>query len=191
MATALPRCTEILPRESSNVPTGRIADTVTLDETDRHRRRIALTSDGGIEFLLDLPSTRLLKDGDRLLLTDDRVLRVRAAAEPLLEVRGEDSTHLLRLAWHLGNRHQPSEIHRERLVIRHDHVIAAMLRELGAEVREIDASFDPEGGAYDGPGHTHQHAEHGHPRAHHAPQRDDDADESAVHRHDPARSSSP
>ena len=42
--------------------------------------------------------------------------------------------HLVRLAWHLGNRHLPVQVEADRLLIREDHVIEAMLRGLGATV---------------------------------------------------------
>ncbi len=61
-------------------------DTVTLDHDARHRRRMRLVTDGGFEFLLELPEARLLHDGDRLLLEDGRAVLVRAAPEPLLEL---------------------------------------------------------------------------------------------------------
>ncbi|MGB0905679.1 MAG: urease accessory protein UreE, partial [Mangrovicoccus sp.] len=72
----------------------------------------------------------------------------------LLEVRG---AHLLRLAWHIGNRHTPCEIQSDALLIRDDHVIAAMLTTLGAKISKIDAPFQPEGGAY-GHGRTFGHS---------------------------------
>ncbi|MEL7429721.1 MAG: urease accessory protein UreE, partial [Pseudomonadota bacterium] len=87
------------------------ADTITLDETARHRRRVRMVSDNGIEFLLDLPEARLLRHGEGIELDDGRVIEIIAAPEALFEVRGKDFRHLLQLAWQLGNRHLPSEIH--------------------------------------------------------------------------------
>lgn len=133
------------------------ADTITLDETARHRRRIKLTSDNGIAFMLDLPEARLLRHGEGLVLSDGRVIEVRAAPERLMEVRGHDTRHLLALAWQIGNRHLAAQIEPERILIRHDHVIRDMLEGLGATVIEIDASFDPEGGAYGDKHHDHHH----------------------------------
>ena len=63
--------------------------------------------------------------------------------------------HLVRVAWHLGNRHLPTQIMPKGLRIRRDHVIEAMVKGLGARVIEIEAPFDPEGGAYAGGGHAH------------------------------------
>ena len=132
------------------------ADTITLDEGQRHRRRMAMVSDNGIAFLLNLPEARLLRDGDGLVLEDGRVVRVLAKPEPLLEIRGRDAAHLLALAWHLGNRHLPTMIEGSRLLIRRDAVIRAMVEGLGGAVAETEAPFDPQGGAYEG-GHAHGH----------------------------------
>lgn len=131
-------------------------DHITLDETERHRRRKKMTSDSGIEFLLDLPEARLLRHGDGLLLQDGRVIEVRAKPELLLEVTASSPRHLLALAWQIGNRHLPADITEQRIRIRRDHVIADMLAGLGATVTEIEAPFDPESGAY-AEGHHHHH----------------------------------
>ncbi len=137
------------------------ADTITLDETDRHRRRMKMTSDGGIAFLLDLPEARLLRHGEGLKLSDGRVIEVKAEPEALYEVTARDTGHLVQLAWQIGNRHLAADITAERIRIRADHVIRDMLEGLGATVVEIEASFDPEGGAY-GDAHKSHHREHDH-----------------------------
>ncbi len=132
-------------------------DTITLDETARHRRRLKMMSDGGIEFLLDLPEARLLRHGEGIELSDGRIIEVIAEPEPLYEVRAESQHHLLQLSWQLGNRHLPTQILENHLRIRQDHVIKDMLEGLGATVTEITASFDPEGGAYGGHHRGHSH----------------------------------
>jgi urease accessory protein len=142
--------------------TGAPADTVVLGFDDRHRRRTAMTGTRGLEFLLDLENAVALRGGDALVLDDGRLIEVVAAPEPLLEIRGSDPHHLVRVAWHLGNRHLPTQIMLKALRIRRDHVIEAMLRGLGARVIEIEAPFDPEGGAYAGDGHAHSPDPHGH-----------------------------
>ena len=136
---------------------GEAADTITLDEAQRHRRRMAMVTDNGIAFLLDLPEARLLGEGDAIVLSDGRLVEVRAKPEALLAVRGHDPTHLLALAWQIGNRHLPCQIEGDRLILRRDHVVAEMLRGLGGNVEEIEAAFDPLGGAYGTHGHGHAH----------------------------------
>src|ERR1700753_3065308 len=149
------------------------ADTIVLDFDDRHRRRTTMTGTRGLEFLLDLENAVALRGGDALVLEDGRLIEVVAAPEPLIEIRGSDPHHLIRVAWHLGNRHLPTQIMPRGLRIRRDHVIEAMVKGLGARVIEIEAPFDPEGGAYDGGGHAHLppsephgHAAHDHSHDH-------------------------
>jgi urease accessory protein len=155
------------------------ADTVVLDFDDRHRRRMAMTGTRGLEFLLDLENAVALRGGDALVLEDGRLIEVVAAPEPLAEIKGADPHHLIRVAWHLGNRHLPTQIMPRGLRIRRDHVIEAMVKGLGARVIEIEAPFDPEGGAYatasdhashDHASHdhsAHNHSAHGHGDHHH------------------------
>src|SRR5215469_9591559 len=164
------------------------ADTVVLDFDDRHRRRMAMTGTRGLEFLLDLENAVALRGGDALVLEDGRLIEVVAAPEPLLEIKGADPHHLIRLAWHLGNRHLPTQMMPKALRIRRDHVIEAMVKGLGARVIEIEAPFDPEGGAYAGAthdhGHPHDHAgDHDHHRDHHHEHGDHDHDHHHHHGH--------
>jgi urease accessory protein len=170
------RATQVRSQHRWNEPP---ADTVVLDFDDRHRRRMAMTGTRGLEFLLDLENATVLRGGDALVLDDGRLVEVVAAPEPLIEIRGTDPQHLVRVAWHLGNRHLPTQITARGLRIRRDHVIEAMVKGLGARVIEIESPFDPEGGAYAGGGHAHRpdsaphphtgdgHAAHDHGHRHH------------------------
>lgn len=152
-------------RPAGHWPNEKAIGTLTLDFDARHRRRIRLTADHGEDVLLDLPKTVAMADGDGLLLDDGNWLRIRAAAEPLIEVRHADRHQLMRLAWHLGNRHLPTEIRGNVLLIRPDHVIEDMLRGFGAELLKIEAPFQPEGGAYGSSQHSHHHGEDEHDHA--------------------------
>jgi len=148
-------------RPAGHWPQERAAGALTLDFDGRHRRRIRLTTDQGEDVLLDLPKAVAMGEGDALQLDDGRLLKVRAAAEPIVEVRHKEPDQLMRLAWHLGNRHLPTEIRDQMLRIRPDAVIEAMLHGFGAELVKVRAPFQPEGGAYGGHGHDHNHADDG------------------------------
>jgi len=126
------------------------ADTIALDYDGRRQRRRVLTAAGGLAFLLDLPRSTLLRDGDGLVLEDGRVVVVRAAAEALTEARAQSPEALTRAAWHLGNRHLPVEVRADALRLRPDPVIEDLLARLGLALRPIMAAFEPEGGAYQG-----------------------------------------
>jgi len=127
-----------------------MVDAVTLAYVDRHRRRIRLVADSGVAFLLDLPRAQHFADGDGLELDTKGYVRVCAALEPVLEIDAVDRAGLLRIAWHLGNRHLAVQVVGDRLRIREDHVIAEMVSGLGGRITRIEAAFDPEFGAYAG-----------------------------------------
>ena len=149
-------------RPAGHWPQEKAAGALTLDFDGRHRRRLRLTTDQGEDVLLDLPKAVAMGEGDALQLDDGRLLKVRAAAEPIVEVRHKEPDRLMRLAWHLGNRHLPTEIRDQMLRIRPDAVIEAMLHGFGAELVKVRAPFQPEGGAYGGHGHHHDHEDGGH-----------------------------
>src|SRR5690349_7968878 len=90
-------------------------DIVRLGFTERHRRRVAMTGEGGTRFLLDLPEAAALRDGDGLRLDDGRIVLVRALPEQLAEIAATTPAALTRLAWHLGNRHLPTQLLGDRL----------------------------------------------------------------------------
>jgi urease accessory protein len=168
MEESIPRATAVAA--VGTWPEDQARDTVTVDFDDRFRRRKLYTAEGGLAFLLDLPEAQVLKEGDGLALATGGFVRVKAAAEPLVEVTAATPEHLLRLAWHLGNRHLPAEIADGRILIRHDHVIVRMLEGLGATLAKVDAPFNPEGGAYGehnrAPAHPHGHHHHEHVHQH-------------------------
>ena len=156
----------------------RVADAVTLDHEGRQRRRIALQGEGGLAFLLDLDKATQLDDGDAVKLEDGRLVAVKAAPERLLEVTAENPLRLLRVAWHVGNRHTPAEITAEAVYIQDDHVLAEMIRGQGCTARPVLRPFRPERGAYDHDcGHDHGHGSH----THHAHDRHDEHDRAGAH----------
>jgi urease accessory protein len=127
-------------------------DRVVLDAGDRHRRRIVLKGEQGTDFMLDLDEAVSLRDGDGIVLDEGTMVLVAGQAEPLAEIAGPTPLALVRLAWHLGNRHADVQIAGDRLRIRRDHVLEEMAAGLGALVSLVEAPFDPEDGAR---GHSH------------------------------------
>ena len=150
------RVTTVL--SAGNWPADAAVGEVTLAFDQRHRRRIRMTDDAGEPFLLDLAKAVVLADGDGLALDGDGFIRVRAAAEPVADVRAETAAETARLAWHIGNRHTTMQVLADgTLRIHDDHVLVAMLEGLGAFVTRRLAPFTPEPGAYAGAGDGHGH----------------------------------
>ena len=157
------RSAQLLPSGTWDPARGR--DQVWIDFDRRHRRRIVLRTEAGHDLLLDLPQAARLRHGDGLLLDDGGIVVVQARPEPLLDIHAHDAAALVRIAWHLGNRHQAAQICADHLFIRREPVLKDMLEGLNASVVEIDGPFDPEGGAYGGAHNDHH--EHEAPTADH------------------------
>jgi urease accessory protein len=156
----------------------RLTGSVMLGADQRRIQTGQLTAANGTAIGFMLPEPVLLRMGDALELDDGSLIEVVIEPEPLIEARGKDVTHLARLAWHLGDRHVPVQIMTNRLRLRRDAALEAMLTGLGARLTPIEAPFDPEGGAYatsqvhDHHGHDHghrghDHGHHGHEHHHH------------------------
>lgn len=164
---SLIRAIEVLP--PGKWPADMAVDRLVLNYDERHRRRLRYIAVGGTTFLLDLPRAAVLRAGDGLRLEDGRIVSVEASPEQLVEVTAPDSAALVRLAWHIGNRHLPAQLETQRILIREDAVIENMLRGLGATVKHVMEPFTPEAGAYDSgsqtSSHSHNH-EHSHDQGH-------------------------
>lgn len=133
-------------------------DLVVLQHDERRLRRKMLRLVHGDEILVDFAQTTTLEDRQALQLEDGRLVEVIAAEELLFEVRAKDPGHLLRLAWHIGNRHTPAQLEPDRILIKRDHVLKTMLEGLGATLVSVSEPFNAEHGAY----HGHAHGDGGH-----------------------------
>jgi urease accessory protein len=131
-------------------------DRVVLVHDERRLRRKLLRTAGGREFMIDLPRTVTLEHAQLLQLDGGDTIEVIAAHELLYEIRGTSPAHLVRLAWHIGNRHASAQLEQTRILIKRDHVLKTMLEGLGATVADVTEPFLAEHGAY------HSHGEHDH-----------------------------
>ncbi len=145
------------------------APTLELDWDTRSKSRFSATDSTGREIGVVLARGTTLRGGDVLVAEDGTLLRVIAAAQPVLQVRhcAEHGSpfDLLRAAYHLGNRHVPLELQPTLLQFEPDPVLADMLRRQHLLVNEAQAAFEPEGGAY-GEGAGHGHHDHAHAHEH-------------------------
>jgi urease accessory protein len=159
----MPRVAKIVAAGSGD---GRpVVDTVILDPEQRRAPRGVVTGVKGTRCEFDLDKPVALRMGDLLVLDDGSMVEVVAQAEPLIEARAKELTALARLAWHLGDRHVAVQLFANRLRVRRDPAIEALLARLGAKIVAIEAPFDPEAGAYAGAHGGHDHGYH-HPDHH-------------------------
>lgn len=123
---------------------------LTAEERTRTRHRFDVPEEQILFFRL--PRGIILQDGDFLKAESGELIEILAKPEPVLTVLADNSLTLLRVAYHLGNRHVPVEITPDYLHLKPDSVLAEMLIHLGVEIKEEIKPFQPEVGAY---GHHH------------------------------------
>ena len=146
----------------------RRAPTVMLDWDTRQKSRFDAIDSTGRTLGVFLPRGTVVRGGDVLVVEDGSWVRVQAAPQAVLRITA-CATHgspfdLMRAAYHLGNRHVPSELQPDHLKIEPDHVLADLMRAMHMTVQAVSEAFEPEGGAYGDNamlGHSH-HGHHGH-----------------------------
>lgn len=123
--------------------------TLSLTAEERTRSRYSFETQEGQAVYLQLPRGTVLHQGDLLAdSTGKMLIRVVAAAEPVLTVTAKTTLDLLRGAYHLGNRHVSLEITPAYLRLAPDPVLRSLLEHMGLQVIEEIAPFQPESGAY-------------------------------------------
>lgn len=149
-------------RERFGGPARQIAsrDHLLLPFERRQRSRQRATLASGTEVAIDLPRGQVLRGGDLLVASDERVVEVVAETETVIHVEAESAQALARAAYHLGNRHVAVQVGEGWLRIVADRVLERMLEGLGMKLSPLQAAFEPEAGAY-GAHHRHDN-ESGH-----------------------------
>lgn len=179
-----------LTKRLGPIAADRAIDTLTLPFERRMLGRLRATSDAGRDLGLFLDRGLVLRDGEGLRAESGEVVRIRAAAEPVVTARIALGLPLARLAYHLGNRHVQLALGEDEeggfVRFPPDHVLEALAERLGARLERHQAPFDPEPGAYrqaGGHGHDHSHV-HSHVHSHghaHGPSHDPDHQQAHGH----------
>lgn len=127
---------------------------------DRQRWRLAAMLPNGRAVAVILPRTEHMQHGDILCGDQGERVVVQAAVEELFCIQASSPFELMRIVYHLANRHVRAMLSTEAVWIQPDPVLADMVRRLGGSVTVVQQAFIPEGGAYaagQGGGHHHHH----------------------------------
>ncbi len=124
----------------------------------RQRSRLAAMLPSGRAVAIVLPRGDVMNPGDVLLSTCGQRLRIQAQPESLLRISAPNAFELMRVTYHLANRHVKAMLTPEAIYIEPDAVLQQMVQFLGASVKPVIQPFLPEAGAYS-PGHRHHHGE--------------------------------
>ena len=122
---------------------------LTLSSDQRRIIRGKRISDCDQELHLQLPREGKLNDSD-ILLTNHKNLYVKIIAqkENLLEIKGKTDLELIKVAYHLGNRHVEIEINENVLLTKNDYIIENLLKNFEIICTKVKKKFFPEIGAF-------------------------------------------
>ena len=122
---------------------------LTLSSAQRRIFRGKRLSDCNEELHLQLPREGKLNDGDILLTNQKKIfVRVIAQKENLIEIRAKSSFELIKVAYHLGNRHVEVEIYDDILFTKSDYLIEELLKNFEVNLIKVEKKFFPEIGAF-------------------------------------------
>ncbi len=175
----MPRATKVLragePRSAG------ADDTLILDFAQRQTKHGFFFTGKGTCIEFDFAEPPALATDDVLVLDDGGLIEIVADLELLIEARMADPAALARIAWRLGNRHVPVQIFANRLRLRRNPEIEALLAGAAAKLTPLTAPFEPDGASAPA-NHAHHHGhDHAHDHGHH---HDHGHDHARDHGHD-------
>jgi urease accessory protein len=132
-----------------------------LSYGDRQRSRLAAMLPNGKAVAVILARGENMQHGGVLCGEQGERVVVQAAVEELMRIRASNTFELMRIVYHLANRHVRAMLTPESAFIEPDSVLADMVRRQGGLVDLVQEAFVPEGGAYSAgqgaAGHHHHH----------------------------------
>jgi urease accessory protein len=131
---------------------GKERDTLRLSWEERRWTRRRVTTTGGREVALALPTGSVLRPGEIVAVEGDWYLTIEGCPEPVLTVAPRDSTEAIRIAFEVGNRHFPLAVDGERLLVPDDSAMVQLLSRLSVRWERGQLVFDPVGMSHQ---HTH------------------------------------
>ena len=122
---------------------------LTLCSEQRKILRGRKFSDCNKELFLQLPREGIIKDGDIFRTNQESIfICVKARIENLFQIYTSSKLNMLKITYHLGNRHVRMEINENYLFVKEDHAIKNLLESFDAEIKLVNKKFFPEIGAF-------------------------------------------
>src|SRR5436190_689635 len=106
---------------------GKERDTLVLTWEERRWTRKRVTTSGGRDIALALPTGTLLRPGDVVAVDTGWYLAIEGRPEPVLAVWPRDCGEAIRIAFDVGNRHFPLAIDGECLLVPDDTAMEHLL----------------------------------------------------------------
>ena len=128
---------------------GKARDTLCLSWEERRWTRKRVTTTGGREVALALPTGSVLEPGAILAVEERWYLVVEGRPEAVLAAFPSSHPEALRIAFDVGNRHFSLGMEDGALVVPDDPAMSQLLSRLGVRWERREAVYSPLGGAGD------------------------------------------
>ena len=120
---------------------GKRTEWIELDWEELSKRILRMESDQGTDVAVRLDQEEPLHYGDILFEDDKRRIAVRTKLEPVIVIRPKDMVEMGKAAFELGNRHTPSLIESNEIIVRADHTLNSLLDEVGVAYETTERRF--------------------------------------------------
>lgn len=98
-------------------------------------------TDQGTDIALRIEGEEPLQYGDLLFEDEQRRIAIRTKLEPVIVITPKDMYEMGKAAFELGNRHTPSLIANNEIIVRADHTINPLLDEIGVHYETTERRF--------------------------------------------------
>lgn len=120
---------------------GKKTEWIELEWEELSKRILRTETDQGTDIALSLDQEEPLEYGDVLFEDDNRRIVVRTKMESVIVISPKNMTEMGKAAFELGNRHTPSLIEENEIIVRADHTLNKLLDEVGVEYETTERRF--------------------------------------------------
>lgn len=120
---------------------GKKTEWIELDWEDLSKRILRIETDHGTDVAIRINQEDPLQYGDILFEDTERRIAIRTKMEPVIVIRPKNMTEMGKAAFELGNRHTPSLIDEDEIVVRADHTLNKLLDEVGVAYETTERRF--------------------------------------------------
>lgn len=114
---------------------------IELDWEHLSKRILRAETTGHTDIALRIDQEEPLQYGDVLFEDEDRIIAIRTKMEPVIVIKPKDMTEMGKAAFELGNRHTPSLIENNEIIVRADHTLKPLLEEVGVAFETTEKRF--------------------------------------------------
>ncbi|WP_281216499.1 urease accessory protein UreE [Lysinibacillus capsici] len=114
---------------------------IELEWEELSKRILRTATDQGTDIALRIEGEEPLQYGDLLFEDEQRRIAIRTKLEPVIVITPKDMYEMGKAAFELGNRHTPSLIANNEIIVRADHTINPLLDEIGVHYETTERRF--------------------------------------------------